>query len=53
MPAVHQSMKAPVAVITGGVSGLGLATAERLVGQGATAVLLDLPGSYGEAQAKK
>lgn len=42
-----------VAVITGGASGLGLATAERLVGQGATAVLLDLPNSDGEAQAKK
>ncbi|KAF7473637.1 Hypothetical predicted protein [Marmota monax] len=42
-----------VAVITGGASGLGLATAERLVTQGATAVLLDLPNSGGEAQAKK
>lgn len=42
-----------VAIITGGASGLGLATAERLVGQGATAVLLDLPSSDGEAQAKK
>lgn len=42
-----------VALITGGASGLGLATAERLVGQGATAVLLDLPNSGGEAQAKK
>ncbi|XP_058391924.1 3-hydroxyacyl-CoA dehydrogenase type-2 isoform X2 [Diceros bicornis minor] len=42
-----------VAVITGGASGLGLATAERLIGQGATAVLLDLPNSDGEAQAKK
>lgn len=42
-----------VAVVTGGASGLGLATAKRLVGQGATAVLLDVPDSEGEAQAKK
>lgn len=42
-----------VAVVTGGASGLGLATAKRLVGQGATAVLLDVPNSDGEAQAKK
>ncbi|KAM5195215.1 3-hydroxyacyl-CoA dehydrogenase type-2 isoform 2-T2 [Hipposideros larvatus] len=42
-----------VAVITGGGSGLGLATAERLVRQGASVVLLDLPTSDGEAQAKK
>ncbi|XP_037676738.1 uncharacterized protein LOC119522153 [Choloepus didactylus] len=42
-----------VALITGGASGLGLATAERLVRQGAAAVLLDLPSSDGEAQAKK
>lgn len=42
-----------VAVVTGGASGLGLATAKRLVGQGATAVLLDVPNSEGEAQAKK
>lgn len=40
-------------MITGGASGLGLATAERLVGQGAAALLLDLPNSDGEAQAKK
>lgn len=42
-----------VAVVTGGASGLGLATAKRLVGQGATAVLVDVPNSEGEAQAKK
>lgn len=42
-----------VAIITGGASGLGLATAERLVRQGASAVLLDMPNSDGEAQAKK
>ncbi len=37
-----------VAVITGGASGLGLATARRLVASGAQVVLLDLPGSAGE-----
>ncbi|XP_038193586.1 3-hydroxyacyl-CoA dehydrogenase type-2-like [Arvicola amphibius] len=42
-----------VAEIIGGASGLGLATAKRLVGQGATAMLLDLPNSWGEPQAKK
>lgn len=47
------SLQGLVALITGGASGLGLATAERLVGQGATAVLLDLPNSDGEIQAKK
>lgn len=35
------------AVITGGASGLGLATARRLVEAGAKVVLLDLPGSRG------
>ncbi|XP_052519317.1 3-hydroxyacyl-CoA dehydrogenase type-2 isoform X2 [Budorcas taxicolor] len=53
MAAACRSVKGLVALITGGASGLGLATAERLVGQGATAVLLDLPNSDGEAQAKK
>ncbi|XP_041503638.1 3-hydroxyacyl-CoA dehydrogenase type-2 isoform X2 [Microtus oregoni] len=53
MAAACRSVKGLVAVITGGASGLGLATAKRLVGQGATAVLLDLPNSGGEAQAKK
>jgi NAD(P)-dependent dehydrogenase (short-subunit alcohol dehydrogenase family) len=36
------------AVVTGGASGLGLATAKRLVQQGAKVVLVDLPGSPGE-----
>ncbi|MCW2691839.1 MAG: putative short-chain dehydrogenase [Mycobacterium sp.] len=35
------------ALITGGASGLGLATAERLVAGGAAVVLLDLPQSAG------
>jgi NAD(P)-dependent dehydrogenase (short-subunit alcohol dehydrogenase family) len=37
-----------VAVVTGGASGLGLATARRLVKAGAKAVLVDLPTSQGE-----
>ncbi|WP_433186340.1 SDR family NAD(P)-dependent oxidoreductase [Actinoallomurus sp. CA-150999] len=37
------------AVVTGGASGLGLATARRLVGAGVPTVLLDLPRSDGAA----
>jgi NAD(P)-dependent dehydrogenase (short-subunit alcohol dehydrogenase family) len=40
-----------VALVTGGASGLGRATAERLAGLGARVVVLDLPGSDGEAVA--
>ncbi|MEV4320351.1 SDR family NAD(P)-dependent oxidoreductase [Actinocrispum sp. NPDC049592] len=36
------------AVVTGGASGLGLATAQRLLERGAKVVVLDLPGSRGE-----
>jgi NAD(P)-dependent dehydrogenase (short-subunit alcohol dehydrogenase family) len=36
-----------VAVVTGGASGLGLATAKRLANAGAKVVLLDLPSSPG------
>jgi NAD(P)-dependent dehydrogenase (short-subunit alcohol dehydrogenase family) len=35
------------AVVTGGASGLGRATAERLIGQGAKVVIVDLPASAG------
>lgn len=34
--------------MTGGASGLGRGTAERLVAQGARVVLADLPGSKGD-----
>ena len=37
-----------VAVVTGGASGLGRATVERLVADGARAVVVDLPSSAGE-----
>jgi NAD(P)-dependent dehydrogenase (short-subunit alcohol dehydrogenase family) len=42
-----------VAVVTGGASGLGLATARELTAAGAAVVLLDLPSSNGEAAAKE
>jgi NAD(P)-dependent dehydrogenase (short-subunit alcohol dehydrogenase family) len=41
------------AVITGGASGLGLATARALVAAGARVVILDLPDSDGEVVAKE
>jgi len=42
-----------VAVVTGGASGLGLATTERLHGAGASVVVLDLPRSDGKAVAER
>ncbi|WP_261568168.1 3-hydroxyacyl-CoA dehydrogenase [Frankia gtarii] len=41
------------ALVTGGASGLGLATARRLLAAGARVVLLDLPSSAGDAVAKE
>jgi NAD(P)-dependent dehydrogenase (short-subunit alcohol dehydrogenase family) len=40
------------ALVTGGASGLGLATARRLAAAGARVVIADLPSSAGEAVAK-
>jgi NAD(P)-dependent dehydrogenase (short-subunit alcohol dehydrogenase family) len=40
-----------IALVTGGASGLGLATVERLHAGGASVVILDLPGSNGQAAA--
>lgn len=40
------------AVVTGGASGLGWASAERLAGRGVRVVIVDLPASEGEARAE-
>jgi NAD(P)-dependent dehydrogenase (short-subunit alcohol dehydrogenase family) len=42
-----------VAFITGGASGIGLATAERFAAQGATVVIADLSSSEGELRAEE
>jgi NAD(P)-dependent dehydrogenase (short-subunit alcohol dehydrogenase family) len=39
------------AIVTGGASGLGLATARQLTGRGVATVIVDLPSSDGEAVA--
>lgn len=44
-------IKGTVALVTGGASGLGAATARRLFDAGASVVLLDLPGPAGDASA--
>ncbi|KAM7405298.1 hypothetical protein PAMP_012571 [Pampus punctatissimus] len=44
-------VKGMVGLVTGGASGLGRATVERLVQNGASAVILDLPSSDGAALA--
>lgn len=41
-----------VALVTGGASGLGLATAKALIADGAHVVILDLPSSQGEDVAR-
>jgi NAD(P)-dependent dehydrogenase (short-subunit alcohol dehydrogenase family) len=40
------------AIVTGGASGLGLATAKRLAAAGASVVIVDLPSSAGAEQAQ-
>ncbi|XP_044538972.1 3-hydroxyacyl-CoA dehydrogenase type-2 [Gracilinanus agilis] len=48
-----RSLQGMVGIVTGGASGLGLATVRRLVQQGARAVIVDLPHSSGEALARE
>ncbi|OCT65485.1 3-hydroxyacyl-CoA dehydrogenase type-2 [Xenopus laevis] len=47
-----RNLKGLVGIITGGASGLGRATVERFVRQGASAVILDLPKSEGKTVAE-
>lgn len=46
-------LKNASAVVTGGASGLGLATATKLVDRGVAVTILDLPGSAGPEMAEK
>ncbi|NKS77683.1 SDR family NAD(P)-dependent oxidoreductase [Rhodococcus hoagii] len=46
-------VKDSVALVTGGASGLGLATVKALHDQGASVAILDLPSSNGEVVAKE
>ncbi|XP_054912815.1 3-hydroxyacyl-CoA dehydrogenase type-2 [Poeciliopsis prolifica] len=43
-----RSLKGMVGLVTGGASGLGRATVERLLQKGASAVIVDLPSSNGQ-----
>src|SRR5699024_1571488 len=46
--AAPMKIRGASALVTGGASGLGLATARRLAGAGADVVIADLPSSSGE-----
>ena len=46
-------IKGQAAVVTGGASGLGMATARALIGKGARVALLDLPGERLDNAAKE
>ena len=47
------NLQGVAAVVTGGASGLGAATAEMLAGQGAKVAIFDMNEEIGQAQAKK
>ncbi|TKR77300.1 hypothetical protein L596_018297 [Steinernema carpocapsae] len=53
MASVIRSSKGLVTLVTGGASGLGRGTAERLISQGAKVAILDLPQSQGIQVAKE
>ncbi|XP_035213472.1 3-hydroxyacyl-CoA dehydrogenase type-2-like [Stegodyphus dumicola] len=50
--ACYRGLKDLVALVTGGASGLGRATAERFIQQGGKVVICDLPTSAGDVVAK-
>jgi NAD(P)-dependent dehydrogenase (short-subunit alcohol dehydrogenase family) len=49
----RMDIEGSVAVITGGASGLGLATAKRLAAAGAKVAILDLPSAHGAEAAEE